>query len=149
MYPYRENNVYISFWALQFWHVGPSIKSYQPTCIQQVTWPVHTYHMWPPCSPILARLIQHEKIVFQPNHSNHILAEISWHTLNGHLYMSAGLLLARKVTELFGSLSSLLLPIILHPRNYILSLPLNRNCDNISIWTKWNLHFVCWPLNLK
>ena len=25
----------------------------------------------------------------------------------------------------------------------------NRNCDNISIWTKWNLHFVCWPLNFK
>ena len=25
----------------------------------------------------------------------------------------------------------------------------NRNFDNISIWTKGNLHFVCWPLNFK
>ena len=25
----------------------------------------------------------------------------------------------------------------------------NRNCDNISIWTKGNLHFICRPLNFK
>jgi len=96
MYIFHFGHYSFDMWAHPLNHIGPHAPSRSlGQCILTI-FGHHVHQSWP---EQLNQTGQHEKIMFQLNCSDHRSAKISWHTLNGHLYTSAGLLLVWKVTE--------------------------------------------------
>ena len=96
MYIFHFGHYSFDMWAHPLTYISPHASNRSLGQRILTIFGHHAHQSWP---DRLNETGQHGKIVLRPDRSDHISAEISWHVSNGHLYMSAGPLLAWKLTE--------------------------------------------------